>query len=212
MKAKKVAFYCLVGLIAGCVPVVSLHPLFTKEDLAFDEKLLGTWVGDANNTGTAWEFARFDESSASSLPKELQGEFKRFYRLNMEDRDDHKGAVAACLVKLGDRMFMDIFPDRFPSGESDIEKVALLYNAFFYVPTHTFVRVDSIGEALKMRLTDDDEFNKFVDAEPKAIAYTQTQDRPILTASTKELQAFVVKYADDRRVFPTDLTLSRKSK
>lgn len=212
MKDKKIAFYCLVGLIAGCVPVVSLHPLFTKEDIAFDEKLLGDWIGDANNMGAVWQFARFDESSATSLPKDLQGEYKRVYRLDIEDRDGHKGAVAACLVKLGERLFLDIFPDRFPSGESDVEKVKLLYNAFFYLPSHTFVRVDSIGDALKMHLTDDDEFDKLMDAQPKAIAYTETQDRPILTASTKELQAFVVKYADDRRLFPTELTLTRKAK
>jgi hypothetical protein len=212
MKARKVAFYCLAGLVAGCVPIVSLHPLFSKEDIAFDEKLLGTWIGDANDMGTVWEFARFDESSAASLPKQWQGEFKRLYRLDVEDREGHKGAVAACLVKLGNRLFLDIFPDRFPSGESDIEKVKLLYNAFFYLPSHTFVRVDSIGEALKMHLTDDDAFDKLVDTEPKAIAYTETEDRPILTASTKELQAFVVKYADDTRLFPTELTLTRKGK
>lgn len=212
MKARKVMFYCLAGLVAGCVPIVSLHPLFSKENIAFDEKLLGTWIGDANSTGTVWEFARFDESSATSLPKELQGEFKRFYRLDMEDREGHKGSLAACLVKLGNRSFLDIFPNQYPSGESDIEKVKLLYNAFFYIPSHTFVRVDSIGDALRMHLTDDEEFRKFVDAEPKAVEYTATEERPILTASTKELQAFVIKYADDKRLFPTELTLTRKSK
>jgi hypothetical protein len=212
MKAKRIAFYCLLGLVVGCVPVVSLHPLFSKEDIVFDEKLLGAWVGDANNTGTTWEFARFDESSAENLPKEWQTEFRRFYRLNMADRDGHKGSLAACLVKLGDRLFLDIFPDRFPSGESDVEKVKLLYNAFLFLRGHTFARMDSIGDQLKMHLTDDDEFGKLVDAEPKAVAYTTTEERPILTASTKELQAFVTKYADDKRLFPTELTLTRKSK
>jgi len=212
MKAKKITFYCLVGLVAGCVPVVSLHPLFMKEDIVFDEKLLGVWVGDANSAGAVWEFARFDESSAEYLPKELQGEFKSVYRVTMSDKEDHRGSLAACLVKLGDRLFLDIFPDKYPSGESDIEKVKLLYNAFFFVRAHTFLRVDAIGDQLKMRLTDDDEFSKLVEAEPKAVGYTETEERPILTASTKELQAFVTKYADDKRLFPTELTLVRKSK
>ncbi|MBN1506309.1 MAG: hypothetical protein JW955_05660 [Sedimentisphaerales bacterium] len=211
MKAKRVMLYCLVGLAAGCVPIVSLHPLFTKETIVFEEKLLGTWVGDANDTGTVWEFARFDESSAESLPKELKDDFKRFYRLTMTDGEDHKGSLAACLVKLGNRSFLDIFPDRYPSGESDIEKVKLLYNAFFFLPSHTFVRVDSIGDdALKLHLTDDGEFLKLMDAEPKAVECTGTEERPILTASTKELQAFVTKYADDKRLFPTELSFTRK--
>ena len=32
----------------------------------------------------------------------------------------------------------------------------------------------------------------------------------ILTASTEELQAFVLKYADDRRVFSEEIKLTRK--
>ena len=212
MKAKRVMFYCLAGLVAGCVPIVSLNPLFTKGDIVFDEKLLGTWAEEGGDAGTSWEFARFEESSAEGLPKHLQSEFKRLYRLNLTDKDGHKGILAACLVKLGERRFLDIFPDQFPSGESDPEKTKLPYTAFFFLRSHSFIRVDAAGDQLKIRFTDDDEFNKLVDAEPKAVAYIETEERPILTASTKELQTFVTKYADDTRLFPHEVTLSQKSK
>jgi hypothetical protein len=212
MKAKRVMFYCLAGLVAGCVPILSLNPLFTKEDIVFDEKLLGTWTEEGGESGTSWDFARFEESAAEGLPKDLQSEFKRLYRLNLADKDGHKGVLAACLVKLGERRFLDIFPDQFPSGESDPEKTKLMYNAFLFFPSHTFIRVDAIGDQLKIRFTDDDEFKKLVEAEPKAVTYAATQERPILTASTKELQAFVTKYADDDRLFPHEMTLARKTK
>jgi hypothetical protein len=213
MKAKKVVLYCLAGLVAGCVPIVSLHPLFTKETILFDGGLLGAWTGDVNNVGTVWEFARFEESSAEGLPKEWKDDYKSFYRLAISDRDGYKGSLAACLVKLNNRLFLDIFPDKFPSGESDVKQTKLLYNAFFFLPSHTFIRVDSIGaDALKFHLTDDDEFGKLMNTEPKAIEYTETADRPIVTASTKELQAFVTKYADNPHLFPTELTLTRKTK
>ena len=212
MKAKRVMFYCLAGLVAGCVPIVSLNPLFTQGDLVFDEKLLGTWSDKEGDSGTIWEFARFEESAVQGLPKDLQSEFKRLYRLNLTDKDGHKGVLAACLVKLGDRRFLDIFPDQFPSGEPEPEKTKLMYNAFLFVPSHSFIRVDAAGDQLKVRFTDDDEFNKLVDAEPKAVAYIETEERPILTASTKELQTFVTKYADDTRLFPHEVTLSQKSK
>jgi len=67
-------FYCLTALLAGCVPIVSLNPLFTKEDIVFDEKLLGTWLDDANDPGAIWEFARFEENPAKNLllPEELR--------------------------------------------------------------------------------------------------------------------------------------------
>ena len=101
----------------------------------FDEKLLGAWLGDADDPGTSWEFARFEESAAEDLPKELQSEYKQVYRVNLVDKEGHKGTLAACLVKLGDRQFLDIFPDQFPSGESDTEKMKLGFNAFFFVPS-----------------------------------------------------------------------------
>ena len=112
-------------------------------------------------------------------------------------------------MKLGDRRFLDIFPDQFPSGESDMEKA---YNGLFLLRSHTFFRVDAIGDQLKLGLTLDEEFKKLVEAEPKAVAYATTERGPVLTASTKELQAFVTEYADDERLFIGGFTLGCKSK
>ena len=211
MKTRKVMLYCLAGFVAGCVPIVSLNPLFTKETIVFDENLLGAWVEDSNDPGTFWdwEFARFEESSAKGLPKELQSEFKRVYRLNLTNKEGRKWVLAACLVKLGDRRFLDIFSDQFPSGESDVQK---MYNALFLLRSHSFIRVDAIDDQLKMGMTFDGEFKKLVEAEPKAVPYASTERGPVLTASTKELQAFVTKYADDERLFLGGMILTRKNK
>ena len=60
MSTKKLLFYLLAVLLGGCVPIVSLHPLFEKKDVVFDEKLLGTWVQDPNAPETIWDFKRAD--------------------------------------------------------------------------------------------------------------------------------------------------------
>jgi hypothetical protein len=189
-----------------------LNPLFTGDDVVFDEKLLGTWLEDANDPGRFWEFARFEESSAEGLREILEGGFERIYRLNWTDGEGHKGSFAACLVKLGERRFLDIFPDQFPSGESNPEKMKLPLTAMFFLRCHMFVRVDSLGDQLKVHAIDDDGFKKFVEAEPKAVTYATTEGGSVLTASSKELQAFVTKYVDDERLFTVDMTLTRKSK
>jgi hypothetical protein len=72
--------------------------------------------------------------------------------------------------------------------------------------------VDSIGERLAIRVTDDDRFEDLIAEAPAAVKHEIVDDRPILTASTGELQAFLAKYAGDERLFPNDLTLSRKAK
>ena len=212
MRAKKLTPYCLAALLAGCVPIVSLHPLFTKETITFEEKLLGTWVEDGNQPQVTWEFAHLEESAASRLPAELRDALAKCYRLNIADNEGRKGSFAACLVKLQDKLFLDVMPDRFPSGEQDPEQMKLLYNAFFFMPVHSFVRVSSLGDQLKIRLTDDEGFKKLLDAEPKAVKYDVIDDRPVVTASTAELQAFAARYADDERLFPSEVTLTRKSR
>lgn len=212
MKAKRLAYCLLAILLAGCVPVVSLHPLFTRESIVFEEKLVGTWVKDPNDPEVIWKFSRLDESAAQGPLEPWREDITKFYRLDITDQDGRKGSFAACLVKLGDRLFLDIFADRFPSGEQDIEKMPLAYNGFFFLPVHTVIRVDAVGERLALRITDDDQFKKLVQAAPAAVRHEIVDDRPILTASTKELQAFVTRFAGDERLFPNDLALVRETR
>lgn len=211
MKAKELFACCLAVLLVGCGPIVSLHPLFTKENIVFDEKVLGTWVDDVNDPEVAWEFARLETVDPTRLPEPLRDQTEKVYRLDLVDKEGHKGSFVAALVKLENRLFFDIFPDKLPSGEQDVEKAALLYNAFFFLPVHTFLRVDAIGERLQMRLTDDEKFTELLKAAPEAVRHEIIEDRPVLTAGTKELQTFVLKHADGEQLFPNEVTLVRKN-
>jgi hypothetical protein len=213
MRTRRLVSYGVVAvLLAGCVPIVSLHPLFTKETVTFEEKLLGTWIESSEKPEVTWEFARLEESAAERLPAELRDQASQCYRVNVTDDRGRQGSLVACLVKLQDRLFLDVLSDKFPSGEQDPESMKLAYNAFFFLRVHSFARVDALGEQLKIRLTDDEGFKKLLAAEPKAVKYDTIDDHPVLTASTGELQAFLTKYAGDERLFPNDLTLTRKSK
>jgi hypothetical protein len=63
-----------------------------------------------------------------------------------------------------------------------------------------------------MQVTDDEKMKELLKADPNAVKHDFLDDgpSPILTASTKELQNFVLKYADNDKVFANDITLSRK--
>ena len=197
MKVKKLLFYLLAALLGGCGPVMSLHSLYTKENVVFEEKLVGTWVDDPNSPEATWEFNRIEEPENA-------------YRLVFTDKNGQKGSFVAHLVKLENSLFLDVFPDEFPCDTEDPNKTDWLYNVFFLVPAHTFIKIDSIEPQLKMRLTDDDKMAKLLKEESNAVKHTLVEDKLILTASTKELQAFVLKYADDNRVFTDEIVLGRK--
>jgi hypothetical protein len=210
MRARKLALVCLVALLAGCLQVVSLQPLFTEENVVFDEKLLGTWLYDPNKPEATWEFSRLDEATARNLPEAWRDESTKFYHLKTVEKNGGRGSFVACLVKLGDRLFLDVFPDRFPSGEQDMKGMKLAHNAELFLPVHTFIKVDSIGEQLVVRATLDNLFRELVQAEPNAVEHQIVDGHAVLTASTKELQEFVTKFADDERLFVGPIPLQRK--
>jgi len=164
---------------------MSLHPLYDDEDLIFEEKLLGTWVDadDPNDPNSNWQFKRSNGS-------------KKEYELAITDEDERKGIFTAKLVQLGGLRVLDIYPIGFPSGKDTIDDTNLPYNAFFFMPVHTFVKVDFISPimdvgkhidkpdpnalkklsedhdyAMVLRLTDDDNFEKLLKSDPNAIAY-----------------------------------------
>ena len=93
MKTHKILFYGLAALLGGCVPVLSLQPLFTRQTLVFDEQLLGTWVDDANDSDISWQFSRLESGAADELPDELEGLSEKVYRLNLRDEGEPAGYV-----------------------------------------------------------------------------------------------------------------------
>ena len=50
---------------------------------------------------------------------------------------------------------------------------------------------------------------KLLKEEPGAVKHELVEDGIILTASTEQLQQFVLKYADDERVFSEETILTR---
>jgi len=203
-RVKKALFYLLAALLGGCVPVMSLHPLYTEKDVVFEERLLGRWVDDPNSPETTWEFNRIEEP-------------KNAYNLVFSDEEGKKGSFVAHLVSLRSvgtpgksRLFLDVYPSEPPWETEDPNKLELPYNNFFLIPAHTFIKIDFYGPQLKMWLTNDEDMEKLLKEEPNAVKHTFIEDKLILTAPTKELQDFILKYADDKRVFKGEIVLGRK--
>lgn len=208
MKTKKPLFYLLAGVLVGCVPVMSLHPLYNKQDVVFEEKLLGKWVDDANET--TWEFKRLKGESEGIYQFDNPEEPEKAYELVFCNNEDYtRGLFFVHLVKLDNEHFLNVYPRQFPCAKPDPNNT-YPYNIFFLVPVHTFIKVDSIEPQLRMWLTDDGDMKKLLKEDPNAVKHEFVEDRLILTASTKELQAFVLKYADDNRVFSEEIVLTRK--
>ncbi len=205
MKIKKLLPYTLVFIIAGCLPVWSLHPLYDDKHQIFDKKLLGTFIEDTNDANYIWEFKHADEPNTYQLI---------FTGIWKQDPNVFKGWFEVHLIKLNNQFFIDLFPKESPWGnipEDDMSKIKWYWNAFFMLPVHTFAKIEFVDSNLKICLTDDDDFKKIMKEEPNSVKYELFDKMPVLTASTKELQSFVIKYANDERLFSNKKTLIRKT-
>jgi hypothetical protein len=169
----------------GCVP--SLHPLYAEKDLAFDPALVGVW--EAKDAGR-WDFQAADGKE---------------YRLIYTDDNGKPGKFIAHLVKLDQRLFLDLYPQE-PDSNG---------NAFYWghlVPAHTFMKVLGIDPKLQLAVMDADWLKKYLKENPKAVAHEVLEDgdRVVLTASTPELQKFVLQHADDEQLWKNVAPMERK--
>lgn len=198
MNFRKLLFSILPLLLGGCLPVLSLHPLYTKEDIVLEKKLLGTWIDDVNNPETTWEFKRIDEPENT-------------YNLIFTDQNGKKGSFIAHLLKLKNKLFLDVYPKELPWEPDDPNTMDWPYNSFFLIPAHTFMKIDSIEPQLKMRLALESNIKELITEDPNAVQHMMIGERLVLTTPTQKLQAFILRYVDDDTLFTEAVTLVRKN-
>ncbi|MEW5875699.1 MAG: hypothetical protein AB1752_11040 [Candidatus Zixiibacteriota bacterium] len=161
-----------IGLmLIGCIP--SLHPLYTDADLVFDPALLGTWM-EKSAEDESWTFTQTG---------------KREYELIYTDGDGKPAPFIAHLISFDGRRFLDLYP----SGDESP------YNGFYQthlVPAHTFMHVAEISPTLRLAMMNPAWLDSILTKHPKDLAHEREGDAVIITASTSDLQEFVLKHLD----------------
>ena len=169
-------------LLVGCFEVsVSLHPIYTEEDLIFVPELLGTW----------YEGEPDDETLSFS------SDDHRSYDLVVPDDEGGTFAFSVHLIRIKGTMFLDLYP------ASDDEELFP-----YFMPVHNFFLVEQIEPTLKMRAMDDDWLESYLKEHPRSLRHEIVDEIIVLTASTKKLQAFLLKHMN-KGAFeeePTELT------
>jgi hypothetical protein len=159
---------------------MSLHPLYTDEDVIFNPALVGSW----GKAGEGWIFRKAEDNVYSVT---LLGISNSGDSLSLEGR----------LIKLDGYLFMDV-----TSKESAVENVLA-------VPVHAFLRLSLEGDSLGIAYMDDSWLQDIIEQNKEQIKHELVDGSGILlTASPKELQQLVLKYAEDKKAF--DLEYSHR--
>ncbi len=161
-------------LAAGCIP--TLHPLYKPMDVVYRPELLGEWrePGDAAG-GNSWTFSRGEGNT---------------YRLEIET-DGKTGVFNAHVVRINDKLFLDIQPDK-----TAIEGTHDVFRGYL-IAAHTFFHIHRLDEQLVMSNMDPNWVKEYLHEHPEALKHAKMPDGfPLITASTAELQAFALKHLE----------------
>ena len=176
----------IVTALSGCLS--TLHPLFTEKDLVFDPRLLGRWKeGD--------DTIMFEQGTAASfnqLPEKLRSLASKAYVMTGQE-DGNEVKYYAFLTRLGKELYLDYYP-----YENARQKN---YDGFYkqhLTKMHIFYRLRFNNDgSFGVRMFDGDFLKKLIDNKQIRIKHEIRFDGSyVITASTEELQQYVMKYAD----------------
>jgi hypothetical protein len=124
-----------------------------------------------------------DDDNGGWIFRQLEG---NLYSVTLKENSaDSLLPLEGRLVHLGKYTFMDVM-----AREDDIEN-------FLAIPAHAFLRLDLQGDSLGIAYLDD----SYLSANCNLIRHEVMDDNIILTASPRELQAFVLQCAEDVEAF-----------
>jgi hypothetical protein len=200
MKAKNILLIGLMFfLLTGCF-VKSLHPFYEADNVIFKKEFLGTWSAEDSST---WKIEQSMKPNGLFKPQVPGNAYLITYT-------DKKGTAqfSVHLFKIGARLFLDFYPE-------EVESVNDLM-ASHLVPAHTVARVDLMQDKMVIQWYNEEWLiglfrqNKIRIAHEKVpLEAGKTGDdnyQVVLTASTSELQKFMLKYSDDPNAFKGDYT------
>jgi len=168
------ALFAAMLFFTGCV-VTSIYPYYSDRDLVFDPALVGNWV-EADKTNDTAACVRIEPAGEKS------------YRATVFDTNETNSTDVA-LFRLKQQLFIDSCPTN---------------RSLDFVPVHQVSKVTQLGPVLETANLNYDWLAKLLEKNPKAIRHMVLRDNPgdehpriVLTADTKELQRFILKYLNN---------------
>jgi hypothetical protein len=190
MKTKTMALTgLLMALANSCIP--SLYPLYTTEDLVTDDRIVGTWDGGENGL---WTFERLDYTPSSSF---LSADWsapgdKKTYKLlvtEMDGKDTLEAAFVVHMLELDGQKYLNYHP-------VDVE-LHHDFLAWHMITANHFSRIWMAQDSVSIGFFDPAYLEELIDKNRIKISHIRYENGILITARTRELQKFVIKYGGE---------------
>lgn len=211
-----ISFFLLVFLLSGCF-LVSVQPLVSDEDAVEFSGISGTWEKDDQR----WTFVKEGEyddlkifSSSGNTDMEISltdsgsdstNEGNKTYFVTYEDLNE-SGIDSSYFIGKFTKLNGDFYLDLFPLGVDRFN-----FESYHYVPAHTFSKVQMVQDSLSISVFKDSWIEEQIQDNRVRIKHEKVEDSILITASTKELQKFIIKYGNMAEAYRDPITLKRPS-
>ncbi len=186
-KIKLLCIALILGL-SSC-SVFSVHPLYDEGSLVTDDNLVGLWF----NVSDSETYIRIEpiKKYYNYKAEQVGG---NYYKLIRADKGDTIWYEAHYL-KLNNDYYLDLFPlNGGPFNQDDL----LIRN---YFPVHSFIKMELEPDKAVVYTFDEDKLLQLFKQNRIRLQHEMVDDYVLITASTKDLQRFILKYSKDREVF-----------
>ena len=167
--------------LTGCLR--SVNPFYNPDDVIFDPDLLGEWKSIEDEDEAAWCFTEGANGS---------------YELSFTGIEFDQGIFKVHLASFQGITILDLYPQ--------IQPYDWIEAPFFYYhlyPCHSFFVVDELNPTrLGLHTLDIEWLKWYLLDHPDVLKHGMNEERyPILTASTDELQDFIVKHLNNKEAW-----------
>ncbi|TKG93494.1 hypothetical protein EYV94_17260 [Puteibacter caeruleilacunae] len=202
MTKKSIPFLiaCIL-LLAGCT-ISSFFPFYKPDDLIKDDRFVGKWKENnvtvyGKTDSTYWEF-KFPEKKKNKDAKEQPEDRLMKLKIHKPQNElDELTVFNVGLFQLGKYQYMD-----FTIDEMDLKEVGL--SSFHLLPVHTISRVEMRNDTLILQWLSSEFIEDMIKQNKIRIDHLRKADSDediLLTASTEDLQKFILKYEDHPDAF-----------
>lgn len=192
----------LLLFLSGCLE--TLYPIFHKKDAIFNEKLLGYWkcLDKAKNI-SFMEFKKIPENRKPELSPGIREISDKGYLVSsIDSMKQITNQYFVFLAKIGKYYYLDYYDAEMPS-QRNINKVFKNH----YIKVHSSYRCDfKDNDHFEMKRFDKGFLDKLISDNKINIRHEVVDGENLITASTDDLQKFIITYSDNAAAFGDNIT------
>jgi len=200
------AFALLLVFLSGCL--TTLHPIFTEKDLAYDPKLIGTWETENQGKKGSAVISNLATEGSLEIPGNIFSIKQKGYFITYRDEN---GKISEQYIAFLARIGKHVYFDYYPAEKKEDRKLDEFFGAHF-VKMHTSYRVEILKDgSFELSQLEEGYVTRLIEEKKIRINHeTDADNNTIITASTKELQQYLLKYGDEPAAYRSDKTIFKK--